>query len=105
LSTCVDPTLADAVRSGDVPRRVGLSNKRCQLPWAVIDVDVGAGACPATGDAPNPCAGQDVQRTYWRAAGHTWTQVGSSTGQGCGEIATIVPEFPIELCADLPALP
>jgi hypothetical protein len=103
--TCDDSTLAEAVRSGDVPRHVGLSNKRCQLPWAVVDVDVGAGACPATGDDANPCAGTNVRRTYWQAAGHTWTQVGSSTGAGCGEIATIVPEFPVELCTGLPALP
>lgn len=104
-ATCDDATLADAVRSGDVPRHVGLANKQCELPWAVIDVDVGAGACPASGDGTNPCSGQDIRRTYWKAAGYTWEQVGASTGTGCGDIASIVPAFPIHLCADLPAFP
>ena len=104
-ATCDDSTLADAARSGDVPRHAGLGPSRCELPWAVIDIDVGAGACPATGEGPDPCAGENVRRTYWRTAGYTWRQVGSSAGSGCGEIATIVPEFPLHLCADLPPLP
>ncbi|HEX6420922.1 MAG TPA: hypothetical protein VFZ77_20635 [Acidimicrobiales bacterium] len=103
--TCDDSTLADAARSSDVPRHSGLANKRCELPWAVIDIDVGAGACPATGDGTNRCAGQNVRRTYWRAAGHTWQQVGSSIGSGCGDVADIAPDFPLHLCADLPPLP
>jgi len=104
-ATCDDATLADAVRSGDVPRHAGFANKRCELPWAVIDVDSGAGACPASGDGANPCAGQNVRRTYWKASGYTWEPVGASTGSGCGNIDSVVPEFPLTLCADLPALP
>lgn len=103
-AACDDSTLAAAVRDGDVPRRSGLANKQCRLPWAVIDVDVGAGSCPASGDGKNPCAGQNVRRTYWRAAGYTWEQVGASTGAGCGDVHSILPEFPIDLCADLPAI-
>jgi hypothetical protein len=105
LATCDDTTLADAVRNSDVPRHAGLANKRCELPWAVIDVDIGAGACPASGDGTNTCSGRNIRRTYWKAAGYTWEQVGASTGTGCGDIASVVPEFPIHLCADLPALP
>jgi hypothetical protein len=103
-ATCDDTTLADAVRNSDVPRHAGLANKRCELPWAVIDVDIGAGACPATGDGTNTCSGQNIRRTYWKTAGYTWEQVGASTGTGCGDIASAVPEFPIHLCADLPAV-
>lgn len=103
--TCDDPTLADAARSSDVPRHSGLANKRCELPWAAIDIDIGAGACPASGDGPNPCAGTNIRRTYWHADGYTWRQVGSSTGSGCGDIATTVPDFPLHLCEDMPPLP
>lgn len=103
-AACDDSTLADAARNSDVPRHSGLGNKRCRLPWAVIDVDVGAGSCPASGDGKNPCAGHIIRRTYWRAAGYTWEQVGASTGAGCGDVVPIVPEFPIDLCADLPPI-
>ena len=104
-ATCEDSTLADAVRSTDVPRHAGLANKRCELPWAVVDVDTGAGACPARGDGVNPCAGQNVRRTYWKVAGYTWNEVGASAGSGCGDIDTMVPDFPLTLCEDLPPLP
>ena len=104
-ATCGDTTLADAVRNSDVPRHAGLGNKRCELPWAVIDVDIGAGACPASGDGTNTCSGQNVRRTYWKAVGYTWEPVGASTGTGCGDIASVVPGFPIHLCTDLPSLP
>ena len=103
-ATCEDGTLAAAARSGDVPRHAGLANTRCEAPWAVLDIDIGAAACPAS-DSLNPCAGTWVRRTYWQTTTHTWEQVGASVGPGCGDIAAVVPEFPTDLCHNLPALP
>jgi len=103
--TCDDGSLAEAVRAGDVPAHAGLGQSACELPWAVIDVDVGAGACPATGDGTNPCAGRTVHRTYWKADGPTWTALGQSTGSGCGDAAELLPGFPQRLCQGLGALP
>jgi hypothetical protein len=31
--------------------------------------------------------------------------LGASTGTGCGDITSVVPEFPVRLCAGLSALP
>lgn len=103
-ATCDDATLADAVRSGDVPRHAKIGIDRCELPWAVVDVDIGAGACPAT-EGPNPCAGKNVHRTYWEVDGSTWRMLAESTGAGCGDVADQVPDFPLRLCAGLPSLP
>jgi hypothetical protein len=44
--TCDDATLGDAARSSDVPRHAGLANERCELPWAVIDIDDGMPPLP-----------------------------------------------------------
>jgi hypothetical protein len=63
----------------------------------------GTGGRSATG--PNPCAGKLVRRTYGKASGCTWVQVGSSVGVGCGDPGSSVPpELPRRLCADLPAV-
>jgi hypothetical protein len=97
--------LRDAISNADVPRHFGMSNTRCDGAWAVVDVDLGAGDCPVTGDGPNPCAGQRLRRMYWQVQADAWVQVGSDRGPGCGSIADIVPDFPSELCAGLPALP
>ena len=102
---CGDATLPDAVRGGDVPRRAGIDVRACELPWAVVDIDVGAGACPATGEPGNACAGKNIDRSYWRAADGRWDLLAYSSGPGCGQVLEHVPEFPAAMCADLPPVP
>lgn len=100
-----DRTLVDAVRASDVPRRAGIDRRACAGGFAVVDIDLGAGACPATGDAePNPCAGQRIDRTFWARQDGQWTLVtfGDRGGQGCAG-AELPPSFPTSLCRDLPA--
>jgi hypothetical protein len=104
-ASCDNGTLHDTIANSDVPRHFGMSNEHCEVPYAVVDVDVGAGACPATGDAgDNPCAGQDIRRMYWHVEDGAWVQIGSDPGPGCGAIADVAPDFPAALCADLPAI-
>jgi hypothetical protein len=102
---CGDASLIDAVRRGDVPRRAGIDVRACELPWAVVDVDVGAGACPASGDDVNPCAGKRVDRSYWKAVDGRWQSVAYSDGPGCGDVLLHLPELPEALCAHLPPPP
>jgi hypothetical protein len=101
-ASCEGTNLPDAVRSSDYAH-AGLGTTRCELPWAVVDVDIGSSACGPTDGGPNPCVGQRVHRMYWRTAGPTWRQVAQTDGPGCGDIAKQVPEFPRKLCAGLPA--
>lgn len=110
VTTCVVApascdNLRDVVANTDVPRHAGLGEVRCEEPFAVVEVDVGAAGCPATGDpADNPCAGAWVRRTYWRIEDGAWVAVGADAGPGCGGIPALAPDFPSHLCADLPAL-
>jgi len=109
-AACDNSTLRDTIANSDVPRHFGMGNERCEEPFAVVDVDVGAGACPVTGDpTDNPCAGENIRRLYFRIDeqgpnGGTWTVVASDPGPGCGAITATVPDFPTSLCHDLPAL-
>lgn len=102
-ASCDNATLRDAIASADVPRRFHME-ERCEAPFAVVDVDYGAGACSADDSAPNRCAGLRVHRHYWRITDDRWTQIGLDDGAGCGDIHALAPDFPSELCADLPAL-
>jgi len=103
-AACGDSTLPDAVRAGDVPRRAGIDVRACELPWAVVDIDTGAGACPATGEPVNPCAGEIIHRSYWSAVDGTWVVLAYSSGAGCGDVLDVLADFPPRLCADLPAV-
>jgi hypothetical protein len=98
--------LVDAVRAGDVPRHSGIDVRACEGEWAVVDIDIGASACPVTGDAsPNPCAGQRLDRVYYRLVDGVWRFLAYDEGPGCGEIPEQVPDFPVALCEGLPELP
>jgi hypothetical protein len=106
-ASCDNSTLRDTIANADVPRHFGMGNSRCEEPFAVVDVDVGAGACPVTGDpTDNPCAGENIRRLYFRidADAAAWTVAGSDPGPGCGTITATIPDFPTHLCHDLPAL-
>ncbi len=37
--------LIDDVKKGDVPKRSGINVRACEVPWAVVDIDIGASAC------------------------------------------------------------
>jgi hypothetical protein len=104
-AACGDATLPDAVRRGDVPRRAGIDVRACELPWAVVDIDVGAGACPATGEPGNPCAGMNIDRSYWKATAGGWEVLAYSSGAGCGDVLATLPELPARMCAGLPPVP
>lgn len=103
-------TLKRDVRSGtaglDLPRRARTQTVACDESWAIVQVDFGAAACPATGDATNDCAGQNLDRAYLRLSETGfWDVFDWDDLQGCGEVPETEPTFPIELCQDLPELP
>ncbi len=102
-ASCDNGTLRATVANDDVPRHFGM-DERCEEPFAVTDVDIGAGSCPVTGEPENPCAGERIRRIYWRIVDDAWASQGIDQGPGCGDILATVPDFPPHLCADLPAL-
>lgn len=93
--------LVDAVRQMDVPRRSSINVRGCVEGWAVVDVDIGASACPA-GDEENRCAGKRIDRIYIRRQAGQWSAITYDNGPGCGTVRDTVPDFPAELCETLP---
>jgi hypothetical protein len=103
-ASCDNGTLRDTIANADVPRHFGMDT-RCEEPYAVVDVDIGAGACPADDTGPNPCAGERIRRMYWRIEDGAWVEIGVDQGRGCGDVLETAPDFPTHLCADLPPVP
>lgn len=102
-ASCEGGSLRDTVSNADVPKGFGMDH-RCEEPWAVVDIDIGAAACPGESDLENPCAGRNIRRTYWQVQAEAWVEVGQDDGPGCGAIHDQLPDFPARLCEDLPAV-
>jgi hypothetical protein len=103
-AACDNATLHDAIANADVPAHFDMPFERCEPPFAVVDVDYGAGSCPPDDGAPNPCAGRRIHRMYWRIVDERWVQIGLDDTAGCGTILTSAPDFPPHLCEDLEAI-
>ena len=101
-ATCEDGSLAEDVRvHGDVGRHAAIGESRCADGWAMVEVDIGAGACPPTDSGPNPCSGQRIDRLFLRAGVNNWEVVTRSRSAGCIDVHQAAPEFPPALCVDL----
>ncbi|MEZ5382781.1 MAG: hypothetical protein R2754_13440 [Microthrixaceae bacterium] len=100
---CDGGSLTDDIRLyADVGRHASIGEKRCQDGWAMVEVDIGAGACPA-GDESNSCAGQRIDRLFLKAGVPHWEVLARTREAGCGPVVSN-PEFPKDLCEDRPAL-
>lgn len=104
--SCADRSaLVDDIRTlGDVGMHAGIAELRCEGTWAMVEVDIGAGACPPADGGPNPCAGQRVDRLFLRAGTPHWQIITRTREAGCGPVTSGAPDFPVALCEDLPAL-
>ena len=105
VAACSDGgQLIEDVRTlGDVPRHSDIVEHRCEGRWAMVEVDIGSGSCPA-GDGQNPCAGETIDRLFLRAGTPHWEVIGRTRDAGCGDITDVDADFPAALCADRPAL-
>jgi hypothetical protein len=103
-ASCGDPTLRDAIANNDVPAHFYMYNKRCAEPFAVVDVDLAAGACPRDDRGPSPCAGQRIDRMFFRIQDGMWILVARGRSAGCADVSAVDPSFPSSMCEDLPAL-
>jgi hypothetical protein len=97
---CDNSSLRDAAMKQDVPAHSRIVQQRCDNGWALVDVDVGAGACGAV-EGPNPCAGKRIDRHFFRVDGSSWTWLGVTRDAGCDFALGLDPGFPTALCADL----
>ncbi len=89
----------------DLPRRANWNTIACDNEWAVLEIDFGAAACPATGDATNACSGRNIKRAYIHLTDSGfWNVVDWDEDNGCGDVPTNEPMFPTDLCADLLAI-
>lgn len=104
-AACEGPTLRQTVANLDVPRGSGTEDLRCMEPWAVVDVDLNAGACPASGDGDPGCAPPRMRRIFLRIESDAWVEIGYWPGAGCAGVQASAPDFPTALCHDLRALP
>ena len=103
-------TLRRDIRDGtaglDLPRRASSRTVACDGSWAIVQIDLGPAACPATGDATDTCAGQNLDRAYLHLGDNGfWEVVDWDEEQGCGQVPQTEPSFPVELCQGLPELP
>jgi hypothetical protein len=105
-ASCDDQAaLVDEVRTfGDVGRHASMVEVRCEAGWAMVEADIGAGACPPTDGEPNSCAGRRVDRLFLRAATPHWEVLTRTREAGCGAVTAVAPAFPTSLCEDRPAL-
>lgn len=104
IADCDGGSLAEDVRLyGDVGRHATIGESHCQDGWAMVEADIGAGACPA-GDGANPCAGERVDRLFLRATAPHWEVLTRTRDAGCGDVFKVAPKFPAALCEDRPAL-
>lgn len=103
-ATCDGSSLAQDVRQyGDVGRHASIGESRCQDGWAMVEVDVGGGACPAD-EGANPCAGERIDRLFLQAGVPHWEVLTRTREAGCGPVLEVAADFPTALCEDRPAL-
>jgi hypothetical protein len=99
---CDENSSLHAIAAGDFPRSARGRVVTCQLPWLVMDVDIGIPSCGTT--RTDSCPGQTPRVTRWlfTVRDATWTTVATLplTG-GCG--ADLRAAVPRALCRDLPA--
>jgi hypothetical protein len=103
---CDDDSYRLALDAGDFPRNGRTWTARaCSPPWLVLDVDLTASGCAATGDAPesNPCLSGPARITRWVFVhrGPLWDTAAVLPPEGgCGDDP---PQgLPRALCSDLP---
>lgn len=105
-ATCADTgALVDDVRMlGDTGMHAGIVELRCEGGYAMVEADIGAGACGPTEGGPNPCAGTRIDRLFLRAGSPHWEVMTRTREAGCGGVFELAPDYPPALCQDLPAV-
>jgi hypothetical protein len=88
--------LRDAIAGTDMPAHFGMDGP-CRMPFAAIVVDIGAGACPVTGEQ-NPCAGQRLTRQFWYSDGTFWKLLLQGEHSTCSDAHRVFARFPLSLC-------
>lgn len=102
-AACEGGSLTADIRTyADVGSHASIGEKRCQDGWAMVEVDIGAGACPAD-EGANPCAGRRIDRLFLKVGVPHWEVLARTREAGCGPVASN-PDFPKVLCEDRPAL-
>lgn len=105
-AACDDESYRLAIDAGDFPRNVRTwTAQACQVPWLILDVDITASGCAATGDDPasNPCLTGPRRITRWvfTQRGPLWDTVATlPLDGGCGQQPP--PSLPRALCQTLP---
>mgnify|MGYP003377545511 CR=1 FL=1 len=71
-AACEGGSLTADIRTyADVGSHASIGEKRCQDGWAMVEVDIGAGACPAD-EGANPCAGRRIDRLFLKVGVPHW---------------------------------
>jgi hypothetical protein len=99
---CDENSSLHAIAAGDFPRSARGRVVACQLPWLVMDVDIGTPSCGTPGTASCPGQAPRVTRWLFTVRDATWTTAATLplTG-GCG--TNLPAAVPRTLCRDLPA--
>lgn len=105
---CDDDSYRLAVDAGDFPRNGrSWTPRACTAPWLILDVDITASGCAATGDDPtvNPCSSGARRVTRWvfMQRGPLWDTTGTLPASGgCGPRPPA--GLPLALCERLPSV-
>jgi hypothetical protein len=107
VASCDDrAALIDDVRTlGDTGTHTSIGEVRCEGGYAMVEADIGAGACPPADGSANPCAGRRVDRLFLQAGSPHWSVIFRSREPGCSGVLAVAPTYPVALCQDLPSLP
>ena len=95
-ASCDDgAALVDDIRTlGDVGRHAWIGETRCQDSWAMVEVDIGAGACGVADGTASSCVGQRVDRLFLRAGSPHWDVLTRTSEAGCGNVTDVAAELP-----------
>jgi hypothetical protein len=74
----------------------------CDGHWLVLDIGWPGG--PSGCEGPSCAAGSATTHWFFRASAHGWTTIASSLTAGCTRVHQVAPQFPADLCKDLPAV-
>ena len=97
---CDRAWIDQAAADQDVPQHTYIHTVYCDQSWLVLEINTNAGACGA--GRPGCSAPPNTRRVFY-GWDDRWVSIAGGREAGCPEALAEHPDFPLAVCADLPA--